>query len=608
MKKLSLFSLHKPHNSKKTIIGKFLRQFLFTIIIPTILVWFLYLVVLNIYFIKNTLSIQQTYLENSLSQLTLSFSNADNIFSSLESIPEISYYLDVYSTKREMLYSLKKSIRKQCDDLRNSNTAINSIRIYSNKPFLLYSDLFYPMDDIPLSEEETLLLTASQPTEILWYVTPSESGNSMVIPELYAYKKLYAYNYDHVIGYMELKLNPQILSEYFSQFRDNTSFHGGLSALYHNREILYTTDNIDDFSFLETIPELPSNTSLSDVLHNRYVNSVTIPALDLTIIITGTLTSLATQPNNMLMILITLFICLLLVLMFHFFSNINDLSRQILDFSSYIRKSNPDDLTLYPETYEKYKQQYEELHHLIHSYNNLIKENSTLMSKVRKMELLSQDARYQALQAQIHPHFIYGNLENIRMLALQNRDKDVADMIFSLSALIRHSLSISSKAVTLEDEIEISAHYLKIQKYRFGERLTYSFQMDPALYKIPLPSFILQPILENAIIYGVSNTFDCCELKVSISCTEDSVHICVANSGKRIDEGRLQEVNRFLSSQEEPEAFKGNHNGLALYNIKERLRIFFHGKASIRMAVENEFTQTIITIERSDIHVPDSDC
>ena len=186
MKKLSLFSLHKPHNSKKTIIGKFLRQFLFTIIIPTILVWFLYLVVLNIYFIKNTLSIQQTYLENSLSQLTLSFSNADNIFSSLESIPEISYYLDVYSTKREMLYSLKKSIRKQCDDLRNSNTAINSIHIYSNKPFLLYSDPFYPMDDIPLSEEETLLLTASQPTEILWYVTPSESGNSMVIPELYA--------------------------------------------------------------------------------------------------------------------------------------------------------------------------------------------------------------------------------------------------------------------------------------------------------------------------------------------------------------------------------------------------------------------------------------
>ena len=62
------------------------------------------------------------------------------------------------------------------------------------------------------------------------------------------------------------------------------------------------------------------------------------------------------------------------------------------------------------------------------------------------------------------------------MLALQNRDKDVADMIFSLSALIRHSLSISSKAVTLEDEIEISAHYLKIQKYRFGERLTYSIQ------------------------------------------------------------------------------------------------------------------------------------
>ncbi len=156
----------------------------------------------------------------------------------------------------------------------------------------------------------------------------------------------------------------------------------------------------------------------------------------------------------MLMILITLFICLLLVLMFHFFSNINDLSRQILDFSLLYSEIQSDHLTLYPETYEKYKQQYEELHHLIHSYNNLIKENSTLMSKVRKMELPARTPGIRLCRPRYILILFIGTLENIRMLALQNRDKDVADMIFSLSALIRQSLSISSKAVTLEDEIK----------------------------------------------------------------------------------------------------------------------------------------------------------
>ena len=87
------------------------------------------------------------------------------------------------------------------------------------------------------------------------------------------------------------------------------------------------------------------------------------------------------------------------------------------------------------------------------------------------MELLSQNARYQALQGQIHPHFIYGTLEAIRMTALQNKDREVASMIFSLSALIRYSISISPKAVTLKDEVEIASHYLNIQKIRFDERL-----------------------------------------------------------------------------------------------------------------------------------------
>lgn len=602
-----IFNFYK---SKSSIIIKFLRQFLFTIIIPTISLWIIYLVILNLYFVKNTLSIQQTYLENSLSQLTLSFSNTDNAFSSLESIPEIIYYLDVYSTKKEMLYSLKKTIRTQCEDLRNSNAAVTSIRIFSNKPGLLYSEPFFHLEEIPLNNPEKQMLMASDPTQILWYVPTDtydiSSGNT--IPQIFAYKKLYAYNYDHVIGYLELELSSEILANYFAQFEKNSAFHGGLFGVYKNGSLLYSNNEGFLLSHKNELAAISPNTAAANIMKNTYYNTITIPQINLQLIITGKLTELSGQPNNLLTLLLTLIITLLIILLFRFFMNIADLSKQILDFSTYIRSSNPDDLSLYPETAGKYKQEYKELHHLIDSYNSLIQENSTLISKVQKMELLSQDARYQALQAQIHPHFIYGTLENIRMLALQNRDREVANLIFSLSALIRHSLSISSKAVALTDELEIAKHYLKIQQYRFGERLNYSFNIDSSVNNFQLPSFILQPILENSIIYGISDTFDNCIIDVSVYTDEQYVYIRISNTGKTITFERLSEINDLLSGKKELSDFRGNRNGLALYNINERLHIFYQGYSSVKLELDDNFTRTLITIGRSRKNVSNTNC
>ena len=91
-------------------------------------------------------------------------------------------------------------------------------------------------------------------------------------------------------------------------------------------------------------------------------------------------------------------------------------------FSSFIRDTDTDNLTPF-HPYSSGKQDRDELDALIDAYNAMIRENTSLISKVHKMELLSQDAKYQALQGQIHPHFIYGTLETIRMMALQKRDK-----------------------------------------------------------------------------------------------------------------------------------------------------------------------------------------
>lgn len=593
-------------SNKSGIISRLFKIFLYMIIIPTISIWMIYLLVLDNFFAKNTLSVQQTYLENSISSLNLSISNASTIFNALEGIPEFTYYLDFYSKKSDMLYSLKKTIQQQCTVLEESNSTIETINIYSRNNDLLFADPFHSIDELPLTEAETELLDNSMASDILWKIVPTKEINSL--PELYAYQKLYAYNYKTVLGYKEIKINPQILESFVKQFENNESLHNGKFALYYNNQLMYS---LYDSSLLPTEEELmyfSEDAYLINSYENQYINYVTIPDLNMQLVLVGSMSDLSSTPNNSLTMVITVFVVILLFLFSWFFRSVANLSRQIMDFSKHIRTSDPDNLQIYTIGEKQYREEYEELLHLINSYNSLIRENSTLMSQVRKMELLSQDASYQALQSQIHPHFIYGTLENIRMLALQNRDKAVADMIFSLSTLLRHSLSISSKAVTLHDEIEISRHYLNIQQVRLGNRFSYTFEVEEDLLSLQLPSFTLQPILENSILYGVSKTFDSCDLQVLGYSNSTHIYLELSNSGMFIERQRLTEINELLQGKRELSDFQGTHNGFALYNIKERLQILFNKKATIHMALQDNRTKTIICIERSGIHVSDFDC
>lgn len=602
--KTKIFSLINELNSSDSLISRFTRSFFLTIILPTLILWGIYLVVLYGYLVKNTLSIQQNYLKSSLSTLELSISNTDQFFSALESIPEVTYYLDVYSSKSDMLYSLMKTIRSQCSNLRTENASVQSFRIYSDKPSLLYVEPFYPFSSIPLKEKEQQQLLQSVPTDILWYTV---SDSTQTVPRLLAYKKLSPYNYDHVIGYMEVTLSPQILTDYFSQFEGGTPFPDSRFAVYQDGRLLYSSH---DSSLLPAGEELSSASPdgfTVNFFSGEYVNLVSLPEVNLQFVLTGKLLDLFGQSDNFLVPMIVFIICLLFFLLIRFFTSITDLSRQLMDFSTYIQNSDPDNLSFYFLDTRRYRHTYDEISHLVSSYNHLFRDNSTLMSKVEKMELLNQDAMYQALQAQIHPHFIYGTLENIRMLALQNQDKMVADMIFSLSALIRESVSISSKANTLKDELDIAGHYLKIQKYRFGNRLDYSFDIEYSLLSMKLPSFILQPILENSILYGASETFEPCTLTVSARLGPEQIVLVLSNSGQTITPERLAEVNALLEGSRKLSDFRSSRNGCALYNIKERLHIFFHGKASLSMALTEDSTQTLITIERSALHVSDPD-
>ena len=504
----------------------------------------------------------------------------------LESNAEMTYYLNQFYDGPDMVYTLIKSMRPLWDSIRSCYPLLREFYVYTDSDVLLF-DAFRSLDTIPLSDEKKEMLLSSDFREIFWREVPS--GTSF--PSFFSYQKVYNKSYSKCIGYLEICY-------------DDILFTNMLDSM---EEILYNSQ-ADCLCFYEgrqiygpeyALPEntLPENGLKTDWLHNSYYHSITLKNCGLQIVFAGKLSSVLFHPSDIFPVfMITLLVFLLLFCSLLFFRIIHRISGRIYSFSSFLNRTSNGELEIYPSSGEE---KFAEIDALIHSYNNLISKNKALTEKMVQMEILTQEARYQALQSQIHPHFIYGTLETIRMLALSHQDFDSASMIYSLSSLMRQSVEIGTNASTLEKELSIVQDYMDIQQIRFSGRLVYQVQTDPTLFSLELPSFTLQPIVENAIVYGISQTLEAGKIivKAERHASTDTIRLCVLNSGKPIDPNRLADVNALLCGQASPNDISTRGNGVALYNILQRLRFLYSDRISMQMESQDGWTQTTIILQ-----------
>jgi hypothetical protein len=114
------------------------------------------------------------------------------------------------------------------------------------------------------------------------------------------------------------------------------------------------------------------------------------------------------------------------------------------------------------------------------------------------------EARLVALRAQLNPHFLFNTLHAISTMSLRGEHKEVAEMLGRLSDLLRAALDGRSQEVTLRTELDFIDHYMALQRIRFGDRLQFEEAVAPEALDVLVPTMILQPLVENAIKYGVS--------------------------------------------------------------------------------------------------------
>ena len=178
------------------------------------------------------------------------------------------------------------------------------------------------------------------------------------------------------------------------------------------------------------------------------------------------------------------------------------------------------------------------------------------------------EARLQALQARIRPHFLFNSLNAV--LALIRRDPKRAERALeNLAELFRTLMSEPRQFVRLSDEIDLLERYADLEQLRLGERLRITWELDSAPLDALLPPLVLQPLLENAVFHGVEPGTGPGEILVRIE-----------RRGERVS-ARIE--NPFVEAQQR----RAGHR-MALDNIRERLALFFDAEARIETSATTE--------------------
>ena len=228
-----------------------------------------------------------------------------------------------------------------------------------------------------------------------------------------------------------------------------------------------------------------------------------------------------------------------------------------------------------------------EIRHLGHSIQSSYEQIDSLMKKIVLEQNERRKSELDALQSQINPHFLYNTLESITWMIEGERNDDAAFMISQLAKLFRISLSKGSTVITIRDELQHAQSYMNIQKVRYKNTFSVTFDVDPEICSYCTVKLILQPILENAINYGVGGMDDCGEIRVKGRQEGGRVILSVEDNGI----GMSEEQVRLLLTDSNRVHKHGS--GVGLVNVNNRIQLLFGKEYGLTVESEPDEGTTI---------------
>ncbi|MBW5445155.1 HAMP domain-containing protein [Cohnella sp. CFH 77786] len=526
-----------------------------------------------------------SYRQNVLDQATQQTrNNVDKIkkrVSDILRVPiEISNKLQVddrlsnlVNTRYEHIFDLVKALW----DFRNFRDyvqiykEIDNVRFYTANPLPINNWEFLSADESVKNSDWYREALDKSSSSIGWHYVPDETKGNR--PYLSLVRRIDFPLY-RSYGVLVIDLDPDELGGILSQEPFDTMIFDATGFIVAAKNPQWVGRKIESLDFAKDLSDKPAG---AYEFHyegqpTKIVVEEVVPPFSrngLKVVSVFTIDSIVSGANRVsrlgfIIIAASLFIACVLI---YFTSSL--LSRRLLLLNRMLNKVSMGNLNVTSEVdgNDEIGLLSKQFNHMLASIRSLMEEVSESHMQKSLLELRQRDIKLKMMASQINPHFLFNTLESIRMKAYVKGDKEISNVVQLLGKLMRRSIEIGARKITLKEEFEIVRCYLEIQKFRFeDERLTYKLHLDDAAEKVEIPPLIVQPLAENAVVHGLEEVEEggivCIEARVE----SDRVVITVEDNGSGISEDKMRAIGISFQDLEDAEEYR-----IGLRNVHQRL-------------------------------------
>lgn len=508
----------------------------------------------------NDAQLERAYADRQYMQLL--FQSVESKYDLFDENATLSQIMDSsFHSNRSVMFSYVSEISSLLAKARRSG-GVSDIELYtSNEIAAEILPGFHRMSELDSSNFPEQYFANRDRALFQHFWTLNDAGD---FPELVYYAGLFSSELNKLDGVLRITCTDALREMTAARYHDEEAFY-----LYFSGEPIYTSDAERRYAdYARGQMEALSYGENVSVHLDRDASLITcvlqLPEQRLALCRIYPVTSTVRLPGYFLpalLLLVALSLAVMTVI-FHPLYNITALARHMKSVQSIPMQP-------YPR-----KSRTREVKTIIEEYNALGRRINELSQTVNQKELLLRNAQIERLQSQLNPHFFYGTLESIRMIAEVEGQAEIAEIAYDFSSLMRYSLS-KDFFVPLSQEIDIVRQYIAIQKKRIGNRFELTWRTPLGQSEWRCPKFVLFSMVENAFTHDVNHSRQVVHIEIEIREDGDRLELSVRNDGPGIDPERLSQIRYMIEHPEERGSFTSQNNGRSIFNINDRLQFYY---------------------------------
>jgi two-component system sensor histidine kinase YesM len=220
---------------------------------------------------------------------------------------------------------------------------------------------------------------------------------------------------------------------------------------------------------------------------------------------------------------------------------------------------------------------------LARTFNTMTRNIDLLIERLKTQERQKEAAQFQLLLSQMNPHLLLNTLNTMKWMALSRQQQEIADICIHLGLLLEASLKTDVDLVLMKAELELAHSFLRLQQYRYLDKISYEVVVDPEVEYALVPKFSLQPLVENAISHGIIPKEGMGNIVISARREGQTLLLHVTDNGIGMQESAKLQVLR-------------KRKGIGLRNLQERLELLFKREAGLVAQSSDDGTQIVISM------------